>query len=235
MNFLAIVQARMGSTRLPGKVMKEIMGVPSIKYLLDRLSRSTKLNEIIVATSSEKANRPLIEYLEEIGYKVFVGSEDNVLERYYLASANYKNHNIIRITGDCPLVDPLLLDKMIDHYVANDADYLSNIWPRSFPKGLDIEIFSYHSLNRAYHETSDKYDLEHVTPYIRESGKFNVANYLNKNDYSNQRWTVDWPEDFELIKEIFEYFTPEIFFSWEEIISLYQDKPEIFKINKHLD
>ena len=93
MNFLAIVQARMGSTRLPGKVMKEIMGVPSIKYLLDRLSRSTKLNEIIVATSSEKANRPLIEYLEEIGYKVFVGSEDNVLERYYLASANYKNHN----------------------------------------------------------------------------------------------------------------------------------------------
>lgn len=235
MNFLAIVQARMGSTRLPGKVMKEIMGVPSIKYLLDRLSRSTKLNEIIVATSSEKANRPLIEYLEEIGYKVFVGSEDNVLERYYLASANYKNHNIIRITGDCPLVDPLLLDKMIDHYVANDADYLSNIWPRSFPKGLDIEIFSYHSLNRAYHETSDKYDLEHVTPYIRESGKFNVANYLNKNDYSNQRWTVDWPEDFELIKEIFEYFTPEIFFSWEEIISLYQDKPEIFNINKHLD
>ena len=235
MNFLAIVQARMGSTRLPGKVMKEIMGVPSIKYLLDRLSRSTKLNEIIVATSSEKANRPLIEYLEEIGYKVFVGSEDNVLERYYLASANYKNHNIIRITGDCPLVDPLLLDKMIDHYVANDADYLSNIWPRSFPKGLDIEIFSYHSLNRAYHETSDKYDLEHVTPYIRESGKFNVANYLNKNDFSNQRWTVDWPEDFELIKEIFEYFTPEIFFSWEEIISLYQDKPEIFNINKHLD
>ena len=235
MNFLAIVQARMGSTRLPGKVMKEIMGVPSIKYLLDRLSRSTKLNEIIVATSSEKANRPLIEYLEEIGYKVFVGSEDNVLERYYLASANYKNHNIIRITGDCPLVDPLLLDKMIDHYVANDADYLSNIWPRSFPKGLDIEIFSYHSLNRAYHETSDKYDLEHVTPYIRESGKFNVANYLNKNDYSNQRWTVDWPEDFELIKEIFEYFTPEIFFSWEAIISLYQDKPEIFNINKHLD
>ena len=168
MSFLAIVQARMGSTRLPKKVMKEIMGVPSIKYLLDRLSKSNKLDEIIVATSSEEVNKPLIKYLDEIGYKVFIGSEDNVLERYYLASKNYKNHNIVRITGDCPLVDSSLLDKMIDYFIAHNSDYLSNLWPRSFPKGLDIEIFTYQSLKRAYHETNDKYDLEHVTPYIRE-------------------------------------------------------------------
>ena len=234
MSFLAIVQARMGSTRLPKKVMKEIMGVPSIKYLLDRLSKSNKLDEIIVATSSEEVNKPLIKYLDEIGYKVFIGSEDNVLERYYLASNYYKNHNIVRITGDCPLVDSSLLDKMIDYFIAHNSDYLSNLWPRSFPKGLDIEIFTYQSLKRAYHETNDKYDLEHVTPYIRESGKFNVTNYSNKNDYSEQRWTVDWPDDFELIKEIFINFSPEIFFSWEDVMTLSQEKPEIFNINKHL-
>ena len=128
----------------------------------------------------------------------------------------------------------LLLDKMIDYFIAHNSDYLSNLWPRSFPKGLDIEIFTYQSLKRAYHETNDKYDLEHVTPYIRESGKFNVTNYSNKNDYSEQRWTVDWPDDFELIKEIFINFSPEIFFSWEDVMTLSQEKPEIFNINKHL-
>jgi glutamate-1-semialdehyde 2,1-aminomutase len=224
----------MGSSRLPGKVMKKISGKPCITFLLNRLTKAKKLDDIIVATSINIENKQLIKHVVDSGFKVYVGSEHDVLERFFLASQNYKSFNIIRITGDCPLVDPRLLDKMIEKFEINDYDYLSNIFPRSYPKGLDIEIFTYDSLKKAHKESSKDYEREHVTPYMRESGKFKVGNYENFVNNSNYRLTVDWPEDFQLISDIFNHFKPDIYFSWEEVITLAHNKPDFFRVNEHL-
>ena len=175
---LAIVQARMGSSRLPGKVMKDINSTPAIGLLIKRLRLSEKLSEIIVATSSNKNNFTLIRYLESIDCKVFQGSEDDVLGRYFKAAKQFSADVIIRITGDCPLVDSKLLDKAVQEFIDSKCDYLSNNNPPSFPDGLDIEIFSFEKLE-AYETTTDLSDREH-TLSMKNNGrvKFNMSENL---------------------------------------------------------
>ena len=150
MTFSIIVQARMGSSRLPGKVLKKINDMPMIEIILKRLSLSRKVDNIILATSEKQQDILLSKFVKELGFEVFNGSENDVLSRYYWASKYYDLKNIIRITGDCPLVDPSIIDEMCNEFSRNNPDYLSNIFPRSFPKGLDIEIFSFKSLERAF-------------------------------------------------------------------------------------
>lgn len=233
MTTIAIIQARMGSSRLPGKVMKEICGKPMIEILLERLSLSKKLDEIVLAVSDQPENILLLDYVSQLGFKVFQGSEENVLERYFQAAAALKPRNIVRITADCPLIDPFLVDLVVEDFEKKNVDYLSNIYPRSFPKGLDTEIFTFQALKKAFDETSSTYNCEHVTPYIRESGKFKVGNYSNEKDWSNLRWTVDWLEDFQLIKKIFEFFTPNLVFSWQDVMMMREANPDLFRINEH--
>lgn len=230
----AIIQARMGSKRLPGKIMKTIIGKPMIEYLLDRISKSILINEIIVATSDQEENIELIKFLNSKNIKCFVGDEEDVLSRYYFAAKKYKAQNIIRITADCPLIDPLVVDNTIRKFIEDSVDYTSNIFPRSFPKGLDTEVFSFQALEKAYNETTSKYDREHVTPYIRESGQFKISNYSCKEDFSNIRLTVDWNEDFILIDKIFNLFKPNSLFNWLDIISILDEDPKLIEINKHL-
>ena len=234
MRTIAIVQARMGSSRLPKKVMKEVLGRPMIGFLLERLSKSNKLDQIVLATSKKSLDRVLASYVKKLGFPVILGSENDVLDRYYRAAKEFKPNNIVRITGDCPLIDSNLIDKIICNFIEKDVDYLSNIWPRTFPKGLDIEVFTFEALERAVSETTNPYDREHVTPYIRESGNFKVANFTNKIDCSMERWTVDWQEDFDLIKKIFESFSPRVNFSWEEILELRMRNSQLFEVNEHL-
>ncbi|TGL99213.1 aminotransferase class III-fold pyridoxal phosphate-dependent enzyme [Leptospira jelokensis] len=234
MKIVAIVQARMGSTRLPNKVMKEICGRPMIGILLDRLSKSKQISKIILATSLDKKNAPLKHFVNECGFEVFQGSEDNVLERFYKAAEIDKPDAIVRITGDCPLVDADLVDLVIEKFKRDKVDYTSNIEPPSFPDGLDIEVFKFSALQKAYEKAKDIFDLEHVTPFIRKNISFTKSNFSNPIDLSSLRWTVDELSDFDVAKAIFEYYQPNLYFNWESVYELYKMKPEIFIQNEHL-
>ncbi len=234
MKFLAIVQARMGSTRLPNKVMKLIGGVPMIEILLSRLSMSEEIDQIIVATSVDERNIPLVNHVEKLGYACEQGSENDVLDRYIKAAAKHSADVIIRITGDCPLVDPYLVDQVICQFKATNVDYLSNTNPPTYPDGLDIEVFTFKALQQANQETSDVFDREHVTPYLRKPNRFKTEALQHGEDLSDLRWTVDEPSDFEVIEKVFQYFYPKTDFTWREVLDLQKQQPELFNINQHL-
>ncbi len=217
MNTVAIVQARMGSTRLPKKVMKEINSVPVIGLLLNRLSKSKRISEIVLATSKEDLNKPLIDYVNSIGFPVECGSEDNVLERFYNVAKKYEADIVVRITGDCPLVDPKIVDSLIEKFISNNVNYASNINPPTFPDGLDVEVIAFSSLKKAYMKSKDKFDLEHVTPFIRRNEK-KQFNLFYKEDISGIRWTLDESKDLKVIEKIFNNFHPNIYFDWEDAL-----------------
>ncbi len=167
MKVVAIVQARMSSARLPDKVMKLIDGRPMIELLLTRLSFAKEVNQIVLATSVDERNDPLVSHVEKLGYKCIRGSETDVLERYLKASHESHADVIVRITGDCPLVDPELVDDAIKLFKYKNIDYLNNISPPSYPDGLDIEVFKLSALEQAGRESQELFDREHVTPYLR--------------------------------------------------------------------
>ncbi len=234
MKIVAIVQARMGSSRLPGKVMMKIQGIPMIEILLKRLSSSKLINQIIVATTEEEDDHTLYEYLINSGYKCEKGNTNNVLERYLNVAEKYEADVIVRITGDCPLIDPSLVDKVIKEFIEKKVDYASNTNPPTYPDGLDIEVFSIDSLISASKEAKSASDLEHVTPFIIRGQKFSKHNnYLNK-DLSELRWTVDEDIDLELIREIFSYFKHDLHFSWEDVLELAEKNYGIFEKNIHI-
>jgi glutamate-1-semialdehyde 2,1-aminomutase len=235
MKTVAIVQARMGSTRLPDKVMKWIGGVPMIELLLGRLSQSTEIDEIIVATSKDEKNRPLAAHVRSLGYMVHEGSEDDVLDRYLGAATSADADVVVRITGDCPLVDPALVDEVIRGFEESKVDYFSNIQPPTYPDGLDIEVFTFQALQKAAREASKSFDREHVTPYLRENSAFARSALKHEEDYSKLRWTVDESADFEVIEKIFSHFAPEIHFTWQQVLNLQKKSPEIFMANKQLN
>jgi len=231
---VAIVQARMGSTRLPGKVMMPVAGMPMIELLLERLSRARAIDIIILATSSRARDDELSSHVEKLGYAVYRGSEDDVLDRYYQAACLHKADTVVRVTGDCPLIDPALVDEVVDAYMNTGVDYASNIDPPTYPDGLDAEVFSFRALERDWKEAFTPYEREHVTPFIRESGYFTVTNVSYSEDYSAERWTVDKPGEMELIQRIFEHFQPRRDFGWREIMELRQQHPDWFSGNRHL-
>ncbi len=230
---VGIVQARMGSTRLPGKVLKKINNTTVIKLMLDRLSLSKKLNKIIIATSNNPKDKPLIEYVDSLGYDYFVGDEFDVLDRFYNAAKHINYKTIVRFTADCPLIDANLVDRVIDLYLGSDADYVSNTNPPTFPDGLDVEVFSFDSLEKAFKESEKNYDREHVTPFILNNAMFKKSNYSNDKDLSLERWTLDNIEDFTVIKNIVNHFEGKKDFSWKDVLALKKDKPDYFVKNKN--
>jgi glutamate-1-semialdehyde 2,1-aminomutase len=234
MKVVAIVQARMGSTRLPGKVMKPIGGIPMIELLLSRLSLAREVDQMVVATSVNEGDLPLVDHVHKLGYACEQGSEHDVLDRYVSAGLKHKADVVVRITGDCPLVDPELVDDVIRGFRRAQVDYFSNVDPPTYPDGLDIEVFSFASLKRARDETVKPYDHEHVTPYLRESGKFKTGSMQHSLDCSAHRWTVDEPADFAVIEQIFRHFHPRTDFSWADVLKLQNESPELFRINQHL-
>ena len=234
MKVVAIVQARMNSTRLPNKVMKLIGGTPMIGILLGRLANSSGLDEIIVATSLDKKDESLVNYVRQLGFVCFQGSENDVLQRYIDAGKAAKADVIVRITGDCPLIDSNLVDQAILCFKQSNVDYVSNINPPTFPDGLDIEVIDFAALIKAGLEATNQYDREHVTPYITDSGIFSQKNLSWVEDLSKLRWTVDEQCDFEVVKTIFEEFAPRFDFGWEEILALHNKQPELFSLNQDL-
>ncbi len=234
MKIVAIVQARMGSTRLPNKVMKPIGGIPMIELLLTRLSKSQQIDQIVLATSIDPRNNTLLDHVEKLGYVCVRGSENDVLNRYFVAARQVNAEIIIRITGDCPMVDPALVDHAIQTFVSSNVDYLSNAAPATFPDGLDIEVFTFKALEKAAQESVEPFDREHVTPYLRTSGLYKTAALTHTEDLSDLRWTVDEPADFKLVSQVFEHFAPDVFFSWTQVLDLQRSKPEFFTINHHI-
>lgn len=228
---LAIVQARMGSTRLPGKVLKEIDGQSLISILLARLSQSQCIDKIVVATTEGGIDDQLAESCAELGYSVFRGSEIDVLSRYYYAAGKYQASTIVRITGDCPLVDSDIVDQVIRAFKDNCVDYASNIEPPSFPDGLDVEVFSYHALSEAFHEAEEGREREHVTSYLREKQHIRRFNVKSSVDFSHMRWTVDDPADFIVVENVFKHFSPKGNFSWKDVLFLSDTAPLLFAAN----
>ena len=235
MKIAAIVQARMGSSRLPGKVMKSIQDMPMIEILIKRLSKSKLVHQIIVATSKNDENTLLVNHLESMNIECEIGSEEDVLSRYYNAAKRNQVDVIVRITGDCPLVDANLVDRCIKEFIDKDVSYISNVSPCTFPDGLDVEVFSFESLEDAYLNNTLSTEKEHVTPYIINSDNYKKSNIKHSKDLSQSRWTVDEMLDFEVIKEVFDYFSPNIYFSWEEVVKLETENPDIFSKNKNIN
>ena len=231
---VALVQARMGSARLPGKVLKSIIDKPMIELLLTRLSQSSELNEIVVATSEEVQNDKLQSVVESLGYQCTRGSENDVLNRFYESAKLLKADVVIRITGDCPLVDSTLVDECVRGYQKSEVDYFSNIDPVTYPDGLDIEVMSFASIERANNETDSDFDREHVTPYIRNSDSFSKSSMTHIEDLSNQRWSVDEPEDLVVITNIFKHFSPNIHFNWHQVLELKKQQPDLFAENQQI-
>jgi spore coat polysaccharide biosynthesis protein SpsF len=235
----AIVQARMGSSRLPGKVLEKIGEIPAISFLLERLNRSSYVDDVVVATSLHEKDNVLVDYLQKEGITVYRGSEHDVLDRFYRASLLYPSDAYLRLTGDCPLLDPEIVDKLIVLFRKENVSYASNVDPASYPDGVDVEIFSKRALEEAWFEAKAPSEREHVTPFIRNHPeRFPKANLSNNEDLSHLRWTLDTEEDLRFLRELYalcaDYGKNLLHLSMQEILAMIEKKPEIQGINQHL-
>ncbi|MDA8228544.1 MAG: glycosyltransferase family protein [Desulfitobacterium hafniense] len=236
---VAIIQARMGSSRLPGKVLMNICGKSVLHHIIDRVKQANLVDDIIIATTVLEQDQLIVDEADRCGVKVFRGSEENVLSRYYHAAKETGATTVIRITSDCPLIDPVIIDKMIGLYISNGYNLMSNAGPdsslRTFPRGLDAEVFSFLMLEEAYMKANKSYQLEHVTPYLYENID-KIGYFIGEEDYSLYRWTLDTEEDYHLIKQIYEnlYHGCHDFFL-DKIITLMKQKPELHYINAHVE
>jgi len=230
----AIIQARCESIRFPNKILSKINNLTSIEILVKRLSKSKLINLVVVATSNNKANKKLIKVLKKNKIKFFVGNQENVLDRYYHAAKKFKIKTIVRLTGDNPLVDHKIVDSFINKLLKLNLDYISDSVPPTLPDGLDVEVFNFKALKKAYDLKGNKYDKEHVTPLIKSNKKLKKSTKTLKNNFSFLRLTLDEKDDLVCIKKIFNYFKPNINFKLTDVINLYKKKPEIFKSNKKI-
>lgn len=232
---LAILQARMSSTRLPGKVLMPMLDRPMLSLQLERVRRSAQINTLVVATSSDSSDDPIAEMCETEKTGCFRGSLHDVLDRYYQAALPYDPTHVVRLTGDCPLSDPDVIDRVIRYHIAESFHYTSNCHPPTFPNGLDVEVVSFPILRAAWQEAKEQYEREHVMPFIwQKPERFRIGNVVNSEDYSQMRWTVDHPEDYALVKEIFENLYPgNPKFGFREILAYVQSQPDLAHINAH--
>ena len=234
----AIIQARMGSTRLPGKVMKDLKGKPVLWHVIKRVKQAENIDQIIIATTTHKRDTIIFEKAKEWGVNAYQGSEEDVLARYYEAANKYEIDTVIRITSDCPLVDPQVIDEIVEYYnndeytlVTNAGSDLNN---RTYPRGLDTEVFSFEVLEKAYNKAEKKYQREHVTPYIYENYD-DIYYYKSNKDLSNYRLTLDTKEDFKLIKVLYDkLYNGNHDFYLNEIIKVLNKNKELLKINQKI-
>jgi spore coat polysaccharide biosynthesis protein SpsF (cytidylyltransferase family) len=231
---VAIIQARMGSSRCEGKVMKEALGKPLIGYLLERVAASPKLDKVVLATSVDPRNRPMSAYARSIGFEVYEGDENDVLDRYYQAALRAKADEVVRITGDCPLIDMGICDRLFDMFSEAKADY-AHLSPR-FAEGLDCEIFRFASLERAWKEADKKSEREHVTLYFNNHPEaFGKKVMDNTADDSMYRITVDEPEDLDVVRTVIEaLYGNGSKASWPEVKRFLDAHPEVTAKNSHI-
>lgn len=233
---LAIIQARMGSTRLPGKVLRPLAGKPMLQHVIERVNRAKLVDETLVATSDQPADREIEEFCASVECPCFRGDENDVLDRYYQSATQRGADVVVRITSDCPLIDPDVIDQVVAAREQHEADYASNIAPtRTFPRGLDTEVFRFDVLERCWREAPAGPNREHVTSYIYgHPERFRVSGVTNDSDASAHRWTVDTPEDYALLERIYAHFGNNRF-GWGDVLSLLAEHPEWSELNAHVE
>lgn len=237
MRVVAVIQARMGSTRLPGKVLVDLAGDFTLARVVNRTGRAKLLDQVVVATTVKPADDAIVRLCSERGWSCYRGSEEDVLDRYYKAACAFQADAIVRITSDCPLIDAGVVDRVVQEFLDRQPgiDYACNVLPRrTFPHGLDTEVMRFEVLEQAWREDDNPAWREHVTPYIyRHPEKFRLLWVTNDVDYSHMRWTVDTPEDLEFIRRIYEHFGHD-HFSWREVLAVLDEHPEWLDINRHV-
>ena len=233
---IAIIQARIGSTRLPGKVLMKINGTPQLEMMLSRVSKSELLDEFIVATSNEFIDDKIEVFCKDYNYNLYRGSENDVLSRYYECAKKFNADIVVRLTADCPLIDPIIIDRVVKFYIEKNVDYASNTVPpetNTFPDGSDVEVFSFEALKRAHCEAVSLKDREHVTFYFwKKNNGFKTTQLKQKKDWSNYRITVDYIEDLKVIEKIMKKLKQKNSFGdLSEIISIIENNPDIKSLN----
>lgn len=235
----------MGSTRLPGKVMMMVRNKPLLYYVINQVKHSTQLSEVIIATTELKEDNQIAKYVESLGVNVFRGSAEDVLDRYYNCAKKYDSDIIVRITSDCPLIDPEIIDKCINEFKKNNLDYFSNInkkendaWvyhQSGFPLGFAVEVFTINSLEKAWKNAKKPSEREHVTQYILNNPHdFKIGNMENPEDFSDIRLTVDHMVDFQVVKGVIENFKEGEIFTIEKITSFMNKNPHLKKLNSNI-
>ena len=226
----------MGSTRLPGKILKEVDGVPLLKYMVRRVEKSSLIDKILIATTINSEDQALVDFCAENNIECYAGSEDDVLDRYYQAAKALKAKHVVRLTSDCPLIDPFILDRTIQLYFEEKVDYAANTVPpdiKKYPDGSDVEVFSFPDLEKIWNRAKDPKDREHVTFYFwRSDQKYKTALLDNEHDWGKYRITIDYPEDFEVIQFIIRSLdNAGKFGTMEEIVDILIENPKIFETN----
>lgn len=239
MKTVIISQARMTSTRLPGKILKEVLGRPLLEYQIERLKRVTNADAVIIATTVNATDDAVATLCDRLATPCFRGSEEDVLARYYHAAEKYGADTVVRVTADCPLIDPVIVGTVIARYLEGQGtlDYVSNTLVRTYPRGMDTEAFSFKALAEAFREATLPPQREHVTPFIHsQPERYRQASVENPVNCSKYRWTVDTPEDFELIKQILAAVYPQTpHFSMADCLKAYERHPEWQTINSHVE
>lgn len=233
---VAVIQARMGSTRLPGKVLRTVQGKPLLQILIERVQKARSIDEIIVVTPDGLKDRPIVEVARMLGVRSFAGSEEDVLDRFARAIEPLGCSQVVRLTGDCPLIDPEIIDQVVGHLMPPLA-YVSNCVQRTYPRGLDVEACTSHALLVADEYAIASFEREHVTPYIYQRPEnFGIGHVMHVKNLSSHRWTVDTPEDFVLVEKILEHFLPENpDFSWKDVVEFIEKNPSLKSINAHIE
>jgi spore coat polysaccharide biosynthesis protein SpsF len=232
MNIVAIIQARMGSTRLPGKVLKDLNGESMLWRVVSRLQRSRMLNDVLVATTNCQADDEIAAECSRHSVRISRGDQDDVLDRYFRAAQLIKADIIVRITSDCPLIDPGITDKTVGAFLAGRPDYASNTLERTYPRGLDAEVMSFETLERTWRLASARYEREHVTPYIYERPmEFKLLSVTGGEDQSCYRWTVDTQEDLAFVRAVYDRMGT-IVFSWRDVLDLLEREPSLPDLNR---
>lgn len=233
---LCIVQARMGSTRLPGKVLMKLRGKTVLERVLERAAASRNVSEVVVATGIGKENLPIVKLCAAKGIRVFSGSEEDVLDRFYQLAKLVNPSNIVRITADCPLIDPRVIDRVVKEHCSARADYTCNIQPPTYPNGEDVEVFTFQALKRAWQKAALTSEREHVTPYIRKHPAiFKIHSVKNSVDLSEKRWTLDHMADFRFVSSVYQALNHKSLFGMDEILRLLAARPALENLNIGID
>ncbi len=234
-NTVAIIQARMGSSRFPNKTLRPIADQPLIGFLIDRLKRCESLKNIIIATTVNKSDDQLVEWAKLHNVPLFRGSETDVLNRFFKCASQYDVDVIVRITADDPLKDPKVIDRAVTIFNSNDYDYVSNTIKPTFPEGIDVEVFSFSALSRAEHEAKKESEREHVTPYIWSNPEiFSITNFTAKTDDSDIRLTVDYPSDLKMLNSINKLCNDLKSSSYLEVVNILRKNNKIMDLNKNI-
>ncbi|OMC89147.1 acylneuraminate cytidylyltransferase [Viridibacillus sp. FSL H7-0596] len=239
MTVLAIIQARMGSTRLPGKILKQVNGKALLAYQLERVGKSKFIDQIVIATTIDQKDDQIVEFCIQYGVDYYRGSENDVLARYYEAAEQFDGDIIVRLTSDCPIIDPVVIDETINYYIdhSSEFDYVSNTIERTYPRGLDTEVFSRDALEKSNEKAKLERDREHVTAFMYSNPQiFRIGSISNTQNLENHRWTVDTAEDFQLVDLILSnLYSKNQLFYMSDVIELLDKHPDWVQLNSHIE